>query len=232
VARGENWAIRGVVNPVFEDGTTIKIVAVGPVTDWPTGSSADPIPIKWFKPRDGFYPTIRVRGGPERTPRQGIRLPAIDRTPDRLLQVSDANFMAKDDKITRQSRGSENVKEQIRSHLDKLLALPSTHADRIFFAGSGGYAVDHVRDLTWKGGDADDNLWPLESGKNNAINASHNQRVRVKEGSTTRTAAASQFDKTFIIKKIATTAPSSAGDHGSDNDHPINSGLGDIPKKI
>lgn len=234
IERGENWAVRGVINPIYEDGTNVKVVAVGNVTDWPTGTSSDPIPIKWFKPHSGFYPTIRIRGGAEKTPRQGITLPTIEQTPERKLQVSGSNFLARDTKITRKDRGSENVKEQYRRHLDKLLALSPNHADRIFFDGSDNYAVDHVRDLTWSGNDHDDNLWPLASAKNNAINASHNQRVRVNVGSTEpRTAAVSQFpDKTFIIKKVATTAPSSAGDHGSDNEHPINSGLGDIPKKI
>ena len=231
--RGENWAVRGVINPVYEDGTTVRVVPEGSPDEWPAGTASDPIPIKWFKPRDGFYPTIRVRGGPERTPRQGIRLPAIDGTPDRSLTVANENFMSVDTRVRRQARGSENVKEQIRRHLDKLLLLSPNHSDRVFFSGADNYAVDHIRDLTWQGEDSDTNLWPLESGRNNAVNASHNQRVRVREGTTVRTAAASQFpDKVFVIKKIATTGPSSAGDHGTDNDHPINSGLGDIPKKI
>ena len=46
----------------------------------------------------------------------------------------------------------------------------------------------------------------------------------INENGTPRTQAASQFDKVFIIKKIATSAPSSAGDHATTNDHPMNSG--------
>ncbi|MDH4322532.1 MAG: DUF4157 domain-containing protein [Betaproteobacteria bacterium] len=232
IAIGGRWVIRGVVNPTA-DSQTEKQADEGNVDDWPTGSAVDPIPIKWFKPRDGFYPTIRIRGGAERTPRQGILLPEIDRTAARNLVVLNENFMAVDDKIRRRPRGSENVKNQIRAHLDKLLELSPSHADRIFFDDSGGYAVDHIRDLTWSGADDDGNLWPLASAKNNAINASHNQRVRVKVDSRTiRTAAASQFgDKWFRIKQIATSAPSSAGDHGTDNDNPINSGVGAIPKR-
>ena len=232
VQRGNNWAVRAVVNPVFEDGTNILVIPEGAATDWPTGSAVDPIPIKWFKPRDGFYPTLRLRGGADRTPRQGIRLPAVDRTPERELQVSNANFMAVGDKIGRTGRGSEGVKTQVRNHIDKLLALGPSDPNYIVFGGSGNYAIDHVRDLTWRGSDDMQNLWPLASDKNNAINASHNQRVRVRDGTTASTGAASQFpDKWFVIKKIATTAPSSAGDHGTTNDHPINSGEGDIPKR-
>jgi hypothetical protein len=232
VKRGGFWAIRGVINPVYEDGTTKKI-AEGDVDDWPTGSAVDPIPIKWFKPRDGFYPTIRFRGGAERTPRQGIQLPAVKRTEARRLAVSDANFMSLDQKIKRQPRpGSEPAKNAIRGHLNNLLKDPDHQDDQIFFKGSEEYAIDHVRDLTWTGLDREDNLWPLASDKNDAINASHNQRVRVKDGSTTKTNAAYIFsDKWFIIKKIADTAPRSKDDHRTDNDHPMNSGEGDIPKR-
>jgi hypothetical protein len=140
--------------------------------------------------------------------------------------------MTVDQKIGRVPRGSENVKTQVRKHLDKLRKLGPTNDNYIVFSGADNYAVDHVHDLAWSGDDALDNLWPLATAKNNAINASHNQRVRINDGGTVRTAAASQFDKIFIIKKIATTAPSSAGDHGTTNDHPVNSGEGDIPKKI
>ncbi|HVY04699.1 MAG TPA: hypothetical protein VHB46_01860 [Burkholderiales bacterium] len=229
--QGEFWAVRGVINPKKVAVTSAK-VAVGNVDDWPTGSAVDPIPIKWFKPRDGLYPTIRVRGGAERTPRQGFTLPAIGDRPARLLKVAEANFMSVDDKIRRQPRGSENVKEQIRGHLDRLLGLPSSQAERIFFDGSDKYAVDHVRDLTWRGADEDENLWPLDSAKNNAINASHNQRVRVKEGDDVRTSAAYKFaDKYFIIKKITTSVPSSSSDHDTDEDRPINRGDNGIPKR-
>ncbi len=233
VQRGETWAVRAEINPAYEDGTNVRVVPEGSPDDWPTGSAVDPIPIKWFKPRDGFYPTIRVRGGADRTPRQGIRLPAVARTPERQLSVAGANFMAVGDKIRRQSRpGSEPAKGAVRRHLDNLLGLSPSHADYIVFQGSSDYAVDHVRDLTWRGNDSEDNLWPLATAKNEAINASHNQRVRVKEGSTTRTNAVDTFpDKYFIIKKIATSAPGSSGDHGSTNEHPMNSGLGDIPKR-
>lgn len=235
VQRGDTWAVRGVVNPVYEDGTTKRVIQEGSPDDWPTGSAVDPIPIKWFKPRTGFYPTIRVRGGPERTPREGIRLPAVLLTADRLLKVTDANFMAVDDKIRRQPRpASEPAKDAVRRHLDNLLRLPPTHPDHIFFDGSRRYAVDHVRDLTWRGDESEDNVWPLDYDKNEAINASHNQRVRVREGSTTRTGAADQFpDKYFVIKKIATSAPSGSGfeGHRSTNEHPINSGETDIPKR-
>jgi hypothetical protein len=179
VQRGDTWAVRGEVNPVYEDGTTARVVPEGNVDDWPTGSAVDPIPIKWFKPRDSFYPTIRVRGGADKTPRQGIQLPAVARTPARQLTVANANFMAVDDKIRRQPRPNEPVKNAVRRHLDSLLGLPAGDPDHIVFSGSGDYAVDHVRDLTWRGGDSDDNLWPLASAKNEAINASHNQRVRV-----------------------------------------------------
>ena len=233
VSRGDVWAVRGVINPAYEDGTTVKVIPEGSPDDWPTGSAVDPIPIKWFKPRDGFYPTIRVRGGAERTPRQGIRLPAVARTEERQLTVRDSNFMAVGDKIARQDRpSSEPAKNSVRGHLNNLLELPASHPDRIFFDGSGNYAVDHVRDLTWRGADADHNLWPLDADKNNAINASHNQQVRVREGNTTRTNAAYTFpDKWFIIMKIAPTAPRSSSDHRTTNDHPMNSGEGDIPKR-
>jgi hypothetical protein len=233
VQRGDTWAVRGVINPVYEDGTSVRVIPEGKPGEWPTGSAADPIPIKWFKPRDNFYPTLRVRGGAERTPRQGMRLPAIHRTPELDLTVKDANFMKLDLKIRRRPRpASEPEKGAVRRHLDNLLDLPASHADRIFFRGSDNYAVDHVRDLTWYGEDDKENLWPLAYAKNAAINASHNQQVRVREGTAIRTNAAYTFpDKYFIIKKIATSAPSSSSDHGSTNDHPINSGEGDIPKR-
>jgi hypothetical protein len=233
VPDGEFWKVEGEVNPRRNQRTQAK-VEVGNVTDWPTGSSSDPIPIKWFKPHDGFYPTIRVGSdGAERTPRQGVRLPAIDRTPERQLTVAASNFLGVDTRLRRQDRGAENVKAQIRSHLDKLLDLPRSNPGRIYFSGSGNYAVDHVKDLTWRGLDDEANLWPLASAKNNAINASHNQQVRVREGSTVRTNAAYLFpDKHFIIKKVATTAPSSSSDHGSTRDRPINRGEDGIPKKI
>jgi hypothetical protein len=38
-------------------------------------------------------------------------------------------------------------------------------------------------------------------------------------------------DKVFIIKKIAETPPRSKADHRTNNDHPMNSGEGDIPKR-
>jgi hypothetical protein len=136
-------------------------------------------------------------------------------------------------KLKRQPRpASEPAKDGIRRHLDNLLALPPSHADHIVFSGSDDYAVDHIRDLTWYGTDDDNNLWPLAYKKNLAINASHNQRVRVREGSEIRTGAAYTFpDRYFIIKKIAASPPSSSSDHGSTNEHPINSGEGDIPKR-
>jgi hypothetical protein len=160
-------------------------------------------------------------------------LPAVARTEERQLAVRDSNFMAAGNKIARQDRpSSEPAKNSVRGHLNNLLELPASHPDRIFFDGSGNYAVDHVRDLTWRGEDADHNLWPLDADKNNAINASHNQQVRVREGNTTRTNAAYKFpDKWFIIMKIATTAPRSSSDHRTTNDHPMNSGEGDIPKR-
>jgi hypothetical protein len=233
VQRGDFWALRGVINPVYEDGTTVKVIPEGSPDQWPTGTAVDPIPIKWFKPRDGFYPTIRVRGGAERTPRQGILLPAVKRTAARQLAVAAVNFMAVGDKIRRQPRpASEPAKAAVRGHLDNLLELSPSHPDHIVFEGSRQYAVDHVRDLTWCGEDKEDNLWPLDSDSNNAINASHNQQVRVREGSTTRTNAAYLFpDRYFVIKKIATSAPPSSSDHGSTREHPINSGEGDIPKR-
>ena len=232
VRRGEFWAIRAVVNPTFEDGTNIKVIPEGDAEDWPTGSARSPIPIKWFKPRDGFYPTIRVRGGPERTPRQGITLPAVARTEARELTVNNRHFMRIDQTLRRIPRADDPIKREIRRHLDNLLRLPIHHEDRIFFGGSDDYAVDHVHDMTWEGPDRDTNLWPLAYHKNEAINASHNQQVRVREGSTIRTNSAKYFpDKVFVIKKIATSAPSSSGGHGTTSDHPINSGEGDIPKK-
>jgi hypothetical protein len=235
VQRGDIWAVRGVINPVYEDGTTTKVIPEGSPDDWPTGSAVDPIPIKWFKPRDGFYPTIRVRGGAERTPRQGIQLPAVKDTPTRDLKVKDANFLTVGRKIGRQPRPArEPEKDAVRRHLDNLRGLGPSDADYIVFDGAEKYAVDHVHDLTWQGDDSEDNLWPLAYAKNEAINASHNQRVRVREGSTTRTNAAKEFpDQYFIIKKVATSAPTSSGEsgHGSTNEHPINSGEGDIPKR-
>jgi hypothetical protein len=232
VPRGDFWAIRATINPVFEDGTTIQRIPEGVPSEWPSGSEGDPIPIKWFKPASGFYPTIRYRGGAERTPRQGIRLRAVARTAERELKVADENFMTLDQKVRRQARPDDPVKREIRGHLNNLLNNPDRHDDQIFFAGSGDYAVDHLRDLTWKGRDRDDNLWPLAADKNDAINASHNQQVRVREGTTVRTNAAYMFaDKVFIIKKIADTPPRSKDDHRTTRDHPINSGEGDIPKR-
>lgn len=232
VARGNTWAVRGVINPTFEDGTNILVIPEGAANEWPTGSAQDPIPIKWFKSRDSLYPTLKLRSGSDRTPRQGIRLPAIDRTEERQLQVADANFMAVGDKIRRQPRGSESVKAQVRNHIEKLRALSPSDPQHISFTGQNDYAIDHVRDLTWRGNDDTANLWPLATHKNSAINASHNQRVRVREGNTIRTNAVSTFpDRYFIIKKITTSVPSSSSDHGSTNDHPINSGEGDIPKR-
>jgi hypothetical protein len=38
-------------------------------------------------------------------------------------------------------------------------------------------------------------------------------------------------DKHFIVKKVATTKPSSKDDHGTSKDKPINSGEDGIPKK-
>ncbi|MGY6275620.1 hypothetical protein [Methylomonas sp. MgM2] len=209
-----------------------KVREDGNAADWPTGSGQNPIPIKWFKPRDNFYPTLRLRGGAERTPRQGIKLPAVGRRPERLLKVSDANFMQVDQKIGRTDRGSEAEKQKIREHIEALRDLGPNNENYIVFDGAGSYAIDHVRDLTWQGGDNFENLWPLASDKNNAINASHNQQVRVNDNGTVLTKAAYLFsDKKFIIKKIATTAPSSSSDHGSTKDSPINSGEHGIPKK-
>ncbi len=105
VAQGDTWWVDAAASPGVKAPTSAK-VEVGNVTDWPTGSSVDPIPIKWFKPRNGFYPTIRVRGGPEKTPRQGITLPAIARTAARSLAVANANFMTVGEKDGRRGRGS------------------------------------------------------------------------------------------------------------------------------
>jgi hypothetical protein len=232
VAVGGNWVIEAEASPKKTAATSALASTIDP-TEWPTGSSSsDPIPIKWFKPHSGLYPTLRIgTDGAERTPLQGVRLPAVDRTPERLLKVS--KYVSVDDPLSRKDRGSENVKEQVRDHLEKLRALHYSTGNKAYcddFAPD--YAIDHVRDLTWKGDDLLTNLWPLRSDRNNAINASHNQRVRVKKGNDTEVKAASQFgNKHFIVKKVATTVPSSAGDHGTDDDRPINGQTG-IPKKI
>lgn len=118
-------------------------------------------------------------------------------------------------------------------HLRELGRLPASNANRIVVSTGNDYQIDHIRDLTWMGTDTDDNLWPLSTTLNRGAHASHNQRVRVRTGSTTQTGTTSSFpDKTFVVKKLATSAPTSSGDHGSTNDHPMNSGLGEIPKKI
>jgi hypothetical protein len=221
----------GPINPVFEDGTNILVVNEGAATDWPTGSGADPIPMKWFK-QASFYPTIRL-GGTDHRAANGITLPAIPGYGQRRIAVASANFLPLNFTTRRQPRGSESVKARVGEHLRELGRLPASNANRIVVSTGNDYQIDHIRDLTWMGTDTDDNLWPLSTTLNRGANASHNQRVRVRTGSTTQTGTTSSFpDKTFVVKKLATSAPTSSGDHGSTNDHPMNSGLGEIPKKI
>lgn len=232
VQRGNNWAVRGVINPVFEDGTSILAIPEGAATDWPAGTSdATAIPIKWFK-KASFYPTIRL-GGQSYTPASGITLPAIPGFTARRIAVTGGNFLAVNRKIGRQGRDSESVKARVGEHLRALEDLPARNPNRIQVSSGSSYQIDHILDMTWGGGDELDNLWPYPTVLNRGANASHNQRVRVREGSTTRTGTASSFpDKKFVIKKIAAAAPTSSGDHGTTNEHPMNSGEGDIPKKL
>lgn len=215
--------IRALLNEVYKDV-------------WPTGSSSDPIPIKWFKPHSGMYPTLRIgTSGPEQGPLQGVRLPAADRTPERMLKV--AKFVGVGDILARKSRGSDNPKDQIRGHLEKLRTLKGTDDSKAAFCShfKPDYAIDHVQDLTWGGGEGFDNLWPLRKTENEAINASHNQQVRVQEDMAKPpvTKAASEFgNATFIVKEVSTSVPSSPGDHKTDKDNPINSGKGAVPRRI
>jgi hypothetical protein len=200
--------------------------------EWPTGDASDPIPIKWFK-QEAFYPAIRLNGV-EYRPTTGITLPAISPKSSRRIDVVNANFLQVGADTGRQERPTPTASDTFGKHLRELGQLPASDNRRIEVVGTGtDYQIDHVRDLVWQGGDNDHNLWPLRTALNKGANASHYQQVRVKVGDEVKTGAVSSFPKAFHyrIKAIASTAPTSSGDHGTDKDNPTNNGKG-IPKRI
>ncbi len=239
IREDEFWAVLAANTPHVTRRSKVK-VPIGAETDWPTGAPNSRIPIKWFKPREGLYPTIRIGiNGSDKTYLQGVILPAIGKRPARLLRVATGNLGRKGDVLRRQPRpASEPQKQQIRQHIEALQVLPLGHQDRIFFRGqqnwqSKDWAVDHVWDLTWRGLDADDNLWPLEKSRNDAINATHNQRVRVREDQVWTNAVFMFPNSTFEVAVVVGAPPASKDDHGTNNDDPINSGRRPgIPKKL
>jgi hypothetical protein len=219
VAVAGTWVVRGAVNPVGERASNKQADDQGGADEWPSGTRDDPAPIRWYKPI-GIYPTI---GG--RTLLEGITLPATARRDPRPLQVSAANVLARGDVISRRDEDRvDDKKNEIRDRLNAVQdALPVSQTP---------YSIDHVRDLAWFGRDVYTNLWPLQRTTNSNVNASHYQqvRMRVRDSTETRSAQAWGAGKYFWIAQVV-APPGSPGEHGTDEEHPVNSGTSGVPKR-
>jgi hypothetical protein len=215
----ETVHIDGVINPPASTPKTTRKKG-----GWPTGKRDDPIPIKWYKPKT-IYPTIAGSG-----PTDGITLPATARKDPLKLLVSSANFLDEGQVLSRRdSRPEENKKEDISYRL----RLEAEKGKEGLKVSVSDFAIDHVRDLAWFGQDTYTNLWPLASSVNNAVNASHYQvaKALVKGEPEARSVRAWGTSTYFRIAKVV-SPPSSPGGHGTDEGNPVNSGKGDVPKRM
>lgn len=160
---------------------------------WPKGTKEDPIPIKWYKKSD-IYPTINGK-----TLEEGVTLPQTEKYNKLELEVSEDNIKMKDKIIKRRPRPKhEDKKQEIYERLNLEKKKPGGLGVSI-----DKYSIDHVRDLTWRGEDEYDNLWPLDTKKNLAANASHNQYVKAwyRQGVICKVAR-SWSGKFFIVKEV------------------------------
>jgi len=183
---------------------------------WPEGTAADPIPIRWYKsPTD--FPTIQSQG-----PTAGVTLPATAQRDAQTLRVSQSNFPSVGTIMSRRAGREDTNKSQVYSRLNDL----ETASGWVISASRANRAIDHVKDLQWRGQDAFDNLWPLERSKNSGANSSKYQRATAMEGGSpvTKTVGSWGLTKHFWIAEIV--SPTS----GHSTTDPVNDGNA-IPKK-
>jgi len=214
----ETVHIEGVINPPDSTPKTKR-----KKTEWPTGKRDDPIPIKWYKPKN-IYPTI---GG--NRPEDGVTLPETPRKEVRKLQVSSGNFLDVGQVLSRRDARPDEAKKEDISYRLKLEEGKGNKGLRV---STSDFAIDHVRDLAWYGQDTYTNLWPLASTVNNAVNASHYQvaKALVRGQPEAHSVRAWGTGTYFKIAK-GVSPPSSPGDHGTNEANPVNSGK-DVPKRM
>ena len=182
---------------------------------WPKGTQDDPIPIRWYK-SPGDYPKIKGKG-----PKAGVTLPKTARQDKQSLKVAGSNFPSKGSVLSRKPGRSDTVKNNVYSRLRDLVSTGGWNIT------ASPYAIDHVRDLQWKGSDAYDNLWPLDTAKNSGANSSKYQRATAlyRNKPVTKTVGGWGTSKYFWIAEVV--APSS----GHDKSNAVNDGNGSVPKK-
>lgn len=183
---------------------------------WPTGTQADPIPIRWYKsPSD--YPLINGQG-----PTSGVTLPATPGRSSQSLQVSAANFPQQGSILSRQTGRQDTVKSEVYSRLRDL----RSQSVNPWTISANPYAIDHVKDLQWQGTDSYNNLWPLDTTKNSGANSSKYQRATAMEGGSpvVKTVGSWGTGKYFWIAQIV--SPTS----GHDRSSPVNDGTS-VPKR-
>ena len=219
VARGDIWLVDAAASPGTTAVTAAKVDASNP-DEWPTGTRDDPIPMRWYKP-SSIYPTLNGQ-----TPTQGVTLPATARRVSRRLQISSSNFLDVGQVLSRRDEErADDKKDEIKRHLDDVVASGQVTSSQ------ANYAIDHVRDLAWYGRDVYTNLWPLDRGTNNAVNASHYQYVRAKVRDRVETHGVRYWSTKYFWIAEVVNPPSSAGGHGTDERRPMNGGMPGVPKK-
>ncbi|UCD81718.1 MAG: hypothetical protein JSW26_09930, partial [Desulfobacterales bacterium] len=183
--------------------------AQSPVSgQWPQGTEADPIPIRWYKSASD-YPTINGQG-----PTAGVTLPATPQRASRDLRVSPNFFPPVGTTLGRTTGRQDTVKSEVYTRLRELRTSGGWNV------AASPYAIDHVMDLQWKGKDDYDNLWPLDTSKNSGANSSKYQRATAMEGGSpvTKSVGAWGVSKYFWIAQIV--SPTS----GHNKTQPVNDG--------
>ncbi len=197
----------------------------------PTGNSkADAININYFKtPQD--YPNIAItdKDGNNRSysATQGITLQHKNK--EYKLKVSMSNFGEPDisahQKKTsaRESEGAEF--QNIKKILGEMVAESANIGDlqKQGDLSEQIWQLDHVHESRLGGAQKKDNFWPLSAQKNNAANATYNQKVQLQSGTEVITKKVSDLPEgTKFVVMENKNIPSDAGKHGTSNDNPAN----------
>jgi hypothetical protein len=128
-----------------------------------SGTSADPIPIYWYKP-PGAYPGSVKLTDPDDGSKKTV--PMVSRTSlnDKYLGAVTVGIYAAneitDGKVVERTSGTDDMRG---GNQGKIISLFRRFG---YDMGDRGEDADHVKDLGFGGADEFSNLWPLDSGIN------------------------------------------------------------------